>query len=70
MLFVAGETLDSHLYEVWLDGVRQPLAVRADSRVGYVTSYRVDRDGRICREFDGRPSFATAHGSVEIRLSN
>jgi hypothetical protein len=71
MLWIAGETKDSHLDEVYRDGVREPLAVRANAAQGYVTRYATDPVSQeVLRNGRGEPETELVFGDVEIRRVN
>jgi hypothetical protein len=68
--WIAGETLDSHLYEVRLDGERQPLAVRAHPGQGWVSVYRTNDAGDILHDHRGQAATELLYGRVELVLAN
>lgn len=71
MPWSAGKSNDSHLYEVFVDGKRQPLCIRADISKGWADSYKTDDAGNI--EYDGlfgRAKVVRRWGAIEIRRCN
>jgi hypothetical protein len=72
MRWTAGRSRNSHLYEVWLDGQRQPLAIAADIHLGYVERYRTDAAGEILRNplAPHRSATEILYGAVELRRCN
>jgi hypothetical protein len=71
--FVAGGlagTVDSELSEVWLDGVREPLAIRASSRWGFIERYKTDPAGEIMHDPAGEAIKERVFGKVKIRPCN
>jgi hypothetical protein len=71
MTWSAGYSRNSHLYEVYLNGVREPLARKADVEWGWIERMRTDRDGNIVQDAaTGRPILDRIHGEVELRKCN
>ena len=68
LTFIAGPngTPDNHLREVWLDGRREALAIRADAGEGWVERYVTERGGLLLRQL-GKPLTEIVFGRVEIR---
>jgi hypothetical protein len=64
--FEAGYTPGSELMEVWRDGSREKLAIRADVLAGWVERYVIDRNGNIVREM-GNAVTERIDGEIEIR---
>jgi len=65
--FVAGQTPESHLVEVWLNGYREALAIAADPVDGWVERYRQDDDGKILMTLKDRPATERIYGHVELK---
>lgn len=70
MTFRAGQTHQSHRFEVWLNGQREPLAIAADDEIGYVERLVRDPAGEIRRDMLNREMTETLYGDVEIRPVN
>jgi hypothetical protein len=71
--FVAGGlagTLDSERFEVWLDGERQPLAIRANVTWGFIERFKTDADGEIIQDPAGEAIKERVFGKVKIRPCN
>lgn len=79
MRYLAGQTPDSHLYEVYLDGALASHCFEADDESGIIFCYEVDSEGyyvperdeigRVMRDVDGRikPREICLRGQVQIR---
>ncbi len=70
MTWEAGKSRRNELYEVWVDGERDALAIRADIHGGWVESYATDTTGTIQRDGTGRARVVRREGRIEIRKVN
>lgn len=68
----AGHSNSSELYEVWRNGVREPLAVLADVELGFIDRYRTDAAGQILYDVlrPDRPLTERLYGEIELRKCN
>ena len=69
-VWIAGQTPDSHRHEIYLDGLRLPLCIRAHAGQGWALVYRTDAEGQICHDCFDRPCTELLTGPVEIRSVN
>ncbi len=64
--YKAHRTADSHLHEVWLDSIPQPLCVEARADQGWADCYLTDAGGAVVRLL-GLPQIHRYYGEVVIR---
>ena len=67
MTWSTGHSRNSEEYEVFRNGEREPLAVRANTTLGWVERYRTDVHGQILRSTaTGRAITEQVYGDVEL----
>ena len=70
MSWRAGKSPNSELYEVWVNGLREPTAFEADISRGWARCYVLDAEGNVARDGLGYAQSRLTHGRVEIRKVN